>query len=244
MSLLKVCNLSVYYARALVLHHVSLEVRPAECVGVIGPNGAGKTTLLRSISGIKDWKGEITFNGRNLKAVSSQEIVRLGIVQAPEGRHLFPQLSVRQNLELGAFLIKDKNQVAANFQYVMALFPHLRDRNRQLAGTLSGGEQQMVCIGRALMSSPKLLLLDEPSLGLAPRVKEAIAESIRQIQKTGVTILLVEQNVTRTLALTDRGYVLENGKIELSGKSSDLADNAHVRKVFLGVYSDQPGGTE
>jgi branched-chain amino acid transport system ATP-binding protein len=235
MSLLKVCNLSVYYARALVLHHVSLEVRPAECVGVIGPNGAGKTTLLRSISGIKDWKGEITFNGRNLKAVSSQEIVRLGIVQAPEGRHLFPQLSVRQNLELGAFLIKDKNQVAANFQYVMALFPHLRDRNRQLAGTLSGGEQQMVCIGRALMSSPKLLLLDEPSLGLAPRVKEAIAESIRQIQKTGVTILLVEQDAHMALNLAQQVNVIEQGSIAISGRSSDLSEDPRIKSTYLGL---------
>jgi branched-chain amino acid transport system ATP-binding protein len=235
MSLLNIFDLSVHYARALVLHHVNLEVGPTECVGVIGPNGAGKTTLLRSISGIKDWEGEITFEAQSLKNQSSQEIVRLGIVQAPEGRHLFPQLTVRENFQLGAFLIKDKSQIAANLQYVMNLFPHLMDRSRQLAGTLSGGEQQMVCIGRALMSSPKLLLLDEPSLGLAPRIKDAIAESIRQIQNIGVTILLVEQDAHMALDLAQRVNVIEQGTIVMSGQSADLSQDPRIKSTYLGL---------
>lgn len=235
MPLLDILDLSVHYARALVLHHVNLEVRATECVGVIGPNGAGKTTLLRSISGIKDWEGEITFEGRSLKKQSSSEIVRLGIVQAPEGRHLFPQLTVRENFKLGAFLLKDKSQIAKNLQYVLDLFPHLRDRTRQLAGTLSGGEQQMVCISRALMSSPKLLLLDEPSLGLAPRVKDAIADSVRQIQKTGVTILLIEQDAHMALDLAQRVNVIEQGTIVLSGQSADLCEDARIKSTYLGL---------
>jgi branched-chain amino acid transport system ATP-binding protein len=235
MPLLDVCDLSVHYARALVLHNVNLEVWPTECVGVIGPNGVGKTTLLRSISGIKDWEGEITFEGQSLKNQSSHEIVRRGIVQAPEGRHLFPQLSVRENFQLGAFLIKDKPQIGANLQFVMNLFPHLRERSRQLAGTLSGGEQQMVCIGRALMSSPKLLLLDEPSLGLAPRIKDAIAESIRQIQKIGVTILLVEQDAHMTLDLAQRVNVIEQGSIVMSGQSADLSKDPRIKSTYLGL---------
>jgi len=235
MSLLDIFDLSVHYGRALVLYHVNLEVRPTECVGVIGPNGAGKTTLLRSISGIKDWEGEITFEGRSLKNQSSQEIVRLGIVQAPEGRHLFPQLTVWENFKLGAFLIKDKSQVAINLQYVINLFPHLRDRSRQLAGTLSGGEQQMVCIARALMSSPKLLLLDEPSLGLAPRIKDDIADSIRQIQKTGVTILLIEQDAHMALDLAQRVNVIEQGTIVMSGQSADLSEDPRIKGTYLGL---------
>lgn len=235
MSHLEVRELLVHYARALVLDKISLEVKPTECVGVIGPNGAGKTTLLRSISGIKDWAGQIIFNGQSLQKKSSSEIVRLRIVQAPEGRHLFPQLTVRENLELGAFLVKDKKQIAASWEFTMNLFPHLRDRTSQLAGTLSGGEQQMVCIGRALMASPTLLLLDEPSFGLAPLVKEAIIESVRQIQKAGVTILLVEQDAHMALDLAQRVYVIEQGSISMSGNSVDLSQDPRIKSSYLGL---------
>jgi branched-chain amino acid transport system ATP-binding protein len=235
MLLLEIQNLRVRYSHALVLENVSLKVRATECVGVIGPNGAGKTTLLRCISGIKDFEGGISFNGQNLRNFSSSAIVRLGIVQAPEGRHLFPHLNVRENLQLGAFLTKDPKQVAASFQYVMNLFPHLRERLEQFAGTLSGGEQQMVTIGRAIMSSPRLLMLDEPSFGLGPLVKETIADSIKEIQKSGVTILLVEQDAQMAFDLAQQVNVLEEGQISVRGPSAELSEDPRIKSSYLGI---------
>ena len=235
MSLLEINDLSAYYGSALVLHGINLAVESGECVGVIGPNGAGKTTLLRSISGIKDWQGGIVFDGRSLQGLSSSQIVRLGVVQAPEGRHLFPQLTVRENLELGAFLQKQKEKAAYDLKYVLNLFPRLAERQKQLAGTLSGGEQQMLCVGRALMSSPKILLLDEPSFGLAPLIKETIADSVRQIQNRGVTILLVEQDAQMAFELAKRVYVIEEGSISLSGSSAELAEDPRIKSSYLGL---------
>jgi len=235
MALLDIHHLIVHYGLALVLDNVNLEVRDLECVGVIGPNGAGKTTLLRSISGIKDWNGSIKFNDQNLKNMSARDIVKLGIVQAPEGRHLFPRLTLQENLSLGAFLLKDKGKISANFEYVMNLFPPLRERKAQLAGTLSGGEQQMTCIGRALMCSPKFLMLDEPSFGLAPLIKEAIADAVSDVQERGVTILLVEQDARMAFELSDRIYVIEDGTIAMNGNTSELSDNPKIKNSYLGI---------
>ncbi|MCG2777765.1 MAG: ATP-binding cassette domain-containing protein, partial [Desulfobacterales bacterium] len=174
-------------------------------------------------------------DGYDLQNMSSRDIVRLGIVQAPEGRHLFPQLNVRENLEMGAFLIKDKHQAFSNYKYVMNLFPRLRERTNQLAGTLSGGEQQMLTIGRAIMSSPVLLLLDEPSFGLAPLIKETISQTVKEIQKTGVTILLVEQDAFMAFELAERVYVIEEGSICISGKSVELSEDPRIKESYLGV---------
>ncbi|MCG2763540.1 MAG: ABC transporter ATP-binding protein [Desulfarculaceae bacterium] len=235
MPLLEIENLVVRYGSALVLDRVSLAIDNGECVAVIGPNGAGKTTLLRSISALKDWEGKMSFQGRDLAGVSSSQTVALGIVQAPEGRHLFPQLSVRENLELGAFLAKEKAQKDTNYEYVLELFPRLGERLRQMAGTLSGGEQQMLCVGRALMSSPRILLLDEPSFGLAPLIKEAIANAVRQIRAKGTTILLVEQDAHMAFELAQRVYVLEEGHISTTGTSKELSEDPSIRSSYLGL---------
>ena len=235
MPLLEIENLVVRYGSALVLDRVSLGIDNGECVAVIGPNGAGKTTLLRSISALKDWEGGMRFQGEDLSGVSSSRTVSLGIVQAPEGRHLFPQLSVRENLELGAFLAKEKTKKEANYQYVLELFPRLGERLRQMAGTLSGGEQQMLCVGRALMSSPRILLLDEPSFGLAPLIKEAIANAVRQIMAKGTTILLVEQDAHMAFELAQRVYVLEEGHITMTGTSKELSEDPSIRSSYLGL---------
>jgi branched-chain amino acid transport system ATP-binding protein len=235
MALIEIDDLVVHYGSALVLDRVSLAVDQGECVAVIGPNGAGKTTLLRSISALKDWQGRMRFRGQDLSGASSSRVVSLGIVQAPEGRHLFPQLTVRENLELGAFLIKDKAVKAANYDAVLALFPRLGERMRQMAGTLSGGEQQMLCVGRALMASPRILLLDEPSFGLAPLIKEAIAEAVLRVREQGTTILLVEQDAHMAFELAQRVYVLEEGRITNSGPSRELAEDPSVRSSYLGL---------
>jgi len=235
MSLLEIEDLVVYYGSALVLDRIRLTVESSECVGVIGPNGAGKTTLLRSISGIKDWRGKILFEGSSIAGLSSSKIVRLGIVQAPEGRHLFSQLSVKENLRLGAFSLNDSQQIEKNYRFVLELFPRLRERARQLAGTLSGGEQQMLCLGRALMSSPRILMLDEPSFGLAPLMKDAISEAVHQIQERGVTILLVEQDVNMAFDLARRVYVIEKGAIEMSGLSSEISNDPRIKSSYLGL---------
>lgn len=235
MSLLEVKDLVVHYASALVLDQINLNVDVSECVGVIGPNGAGKTTLLRSVSGIKDWEGEILYNGESLQGVPSSQVVAKGIVQAPEGRHLFPELSVRDNLNLGAFSRKDKKEISANYDYALTLFPRLRERLRQMAGTLSGGEQQMLCVGRALMASPRILLLDEPSFGLAPLIKDAIVGAVERIQAKGVTILLVEQDATMAFDLAARVYVIEEGKISMSGLSSEVAGDPRIKSSYLGM---------
>jgi branched-chain amino acid transport system ATP-binding protein len=235
MSLLEIENLVVHYGSALVLDQVALQVSENECVGVIGPNGAGKTTLLRAISGIKDWQGHISFQGKRLAGISCSKVVAMGIVQAPEGRHLFPELTVQENLELGSFQLKSKSEKVANYNSVLELFPRLAERRKQMAGTLSGGEQQMVCVGRALMASPSLLMLDEPSFGLAPMIKEAISQAIRQIMQKGKTILLVEQDVHMAFELAQRVYVLEGGVITLSGTSEALGQDQRIRSSYLGL---------
>ena len=235
MSLLEIENLVVHYGSALVLDRVTLQVSENECVGVIGPNGAGKTTLLRSISGIKDWQGSVSFQGESLVGISSSKVVSRGIVQAPEGRHLFPQLTVQENLELGGFQLKNRSEKASNYNAVLELFPRLAERRKQMAGTLSGGEQQMLCVGRALMASPSILMLDEPSFGLAPKIKEAIAQAVRQIMQKGKTLLLVEQDVHMALELAQRVYVLEGGRITLSGLSEELGQDQRIRSSYLGL---------
>jgi branched-chain amino acid transport system ATP-binding protein len=235
MQLLEVNNLSVRYGQAIALRDISLEISPKECVGVIGPNGAGKTTLLRAISGHLAWDGDIVYKNNSLNGTSTSRIVGQGIVQAPEGRHLFAQLTVAENLEMGAYLIKSRKTIAQNLEFVLELFPRLEERTRQLAGTLSGGEQQMVCIGRALMASPELLMLDEPSFGLAPLVKDVIGESIERIRKRGVAILLVEQDANMAFELSERIYVLEGGVISITGASAELSEDPRVKEAYLGI---------
>jgi branched-chain amino acid transport system ATP-binding protein len=202
---------------------------------LIGSNGAGKSTTLRAISGIlKPKSGSITFNGERIDGVEGHDIVAKGICQSPEGRRIFPKMSVDENLDLGAFLRNDKEGIAADRDRVLELFPRLRERIDQKAGTMSGGEQQMLAVGRALMGSPKLLLLDEPSMGLAPVLVDMIFETIEKINKQGTTILLVEQNALAALNVADRAYVLESGSIKMSGKAKDLISNDEVTKAYLG----------
>ncbi len=229
-------SVDVSYGHVDALSGVSIEVHDGELVTLLGANGAGKTSALMTISGIvRPRGGAVRYGGTDLTRMSAFEIVGLGVIQCPEGRRIFGGLSVLENLRMGAVRRAGRSGVSEDLEFVFSLFPVLDQRRGQSGATLSGGEQQMLAIGRALMAAPRLLLLDEPSLGLAPIVVQSIFRVIRELHRRGVTILLVEQNVTRTLAVTDRGYVLEHGKIELSGKSSDLAYNAHVRKVFLGV---------
>jgi branched-chain amino acid transport system ATP-binding protein len=233
--MLKVDNLEVAYGNIKAIKGISLEVNQGEIVTLIGSNGAGKSTTLRAISGIlKPRKGSITFNGERIDGVEGHEIVAKGICQSPEGRRIFPKMSVDENLDLGAFLRNDKAAIAEDRQRVLELFPRLQERIDQKAGTMSGGEQQMLAVGRALMGSPKLLLLDEPSMGLAPVLVDMIFETIEKINKQGTTILLVEQNALAALNVADRAYVLESGSIKMSGKAKDLISNDEVTKAYLG----------
>jgi branched-chain amino acid transport system ATP-binding protein len=233
--MLKVDNLEVAYGNIKAIKGISLEVNQGEIVTLIGSNGAGKSTTLRAISGIlKPRKGSITFNGERIDGVEGHEIVAKGICQSPEGRRIFPKMSVDENLDLGAFLRNDKAAIAADRERVLELFPRLKERIDQKAGTMSGGEQQMLAVGRALMGSPKLLLLDEPSMGLAPVLVDMIFETIEKINKQGTTILLVEQNALAALNVADRAYVLESGSIKMSGKAKDLISNDEVTKAYLG----------
>lgn len=233
--MLKVDNLEVAYGNIKAIKGISLEVNQGEIVTLIGSNGAGKSTTLRAISGIlKPRGGSITFNGERIDGVEGHEIVAKGICQSPEGRRIFPKMSVDENLDLGAFLRNDKVAIAADRERVLDLFPRLRERIDQKAGTMSGGEQQMLAVGRALMGSPKLLLLDEPSMGLAPVLVDMIFETIEKINKQGTTILLVEQNALAALNVADRAYVLESGSIKMSGKAKDLISNDEVTKAYLG----------
>ena len=233
--MLKVDNLEVAYGNIKAIKGISLEVNQGEIVTLIGSNGAGKSTTLRAISGIlKPRSGSITFNGERIDGVEGHEVVAKGISQSPEGRRIFPKMSVDQNLDLGAFLRNDKAAIAADRERVLDLFPRLRERIDQKAGTMSGGEQQMLAVGRALMGSPKLLLLDEPSMGLAPVLVDMIFETIEKINKQGTTILLVEQNALAALNVADRAYVLESGSIKMSGKAKDLISNDEVTKAYLG----------
>lgn len=233
MHLLEINSLRVLYGKAMALNGLSLSLDEKEIVGVVGPNGAGKTTLLRAISALVPVEGEIFFQGDRIDRHPPHEIVRKGIIHCPERRQLFFDFTVTENLEMGAFLRKDKEKIRADLENVFSLFPVLRERKRQLAGTLSGGEQQMVAIGRSLMSSPRLLLLDEPSVGLSPLVKNLLVEGIKTIWKRGLTVLIVEQDASLTLDLVERVYILEHGKVGLEGKSRDLLNNDEVRRVYF-----------
>jgi len=233
--MLKVENLSVHYGMIQAVRDVSFEVNEGEVVSLIGANGAGKTTILRTLSGlVRPSAGKIQFLGKEIQKMPAQKIVAGGLSQVPEGRHVFPGLTVMENLEMGAFLKKNREENQANLKKVFSRFPRLEERKNQDAATLSGGEQQMLAMGRALMSTPKLLLLDEPSMGLAPIFIQEIFDIIQDIQKQGTTVLLIEQNANKALAISDRGYVLETGKIVLSGTGKELAASDEVRKAYLG----------
>ena len=235
MSMLKVENLSVHYGMIQAVRDVSFEVNEGEVVSLIGANGAGKTTILRTLSGlVRPSAGKIQFLGKEIQKMPAQKIVAGGLAQVAEGRHVFPGLTVMENLEMGAFLKKNREENQANLKKVFSRFPRLEERKNQDAATLSGGEQQMLAMGRALMSTPKLLLLDEPSMGLAPIFIQEIFDIIQDIQKQGTTVLLIEQNAHKALAISDRGYVLETGKIVLSGTGKELAASDEVRKAYLG----------
>jgi branched-chain amino acid transport system ATP-binding protein len=235
MPLLEVEDIHTFYGNIEALKGVSLSVEEGEIVTLIGSNGAGKSTTLRSISGLTaPRKGVIRFDGQEISGVPPQSIVELGISLSPEGRHCFQRMTVRENLELGAYLRRDAN-VGADLERVFDLFPRLKEREKQKAGTMSGGEQQMLAIGRALMANPRLLLLDEPSMGLAPILVERIYETVEEINKQGTTILLVEQNANYALGVSKRGYVLETGSVAISDNSEALRDNPEVQKAYLGT---------
>ena len=234
--MLKVKSIEVFYGDLQALRGVSLEVNRGEVVSILGSNGAGKSTTLMAISGIlKPRRGEILFEQDVIHRYSSSRIVALGIVQIPEGRQIFPTLTVIENLEMGAQFPKAKKMRNETLGWVFKLFPRLEERRGQLAGTLSGGEQQMLAIGRGLMSLPTLLMLDEPSLGLSPLLVKSIFDIIREINRQGTTILLVEQNVFHSLSLSDRAYVLENGSVVMSGTGKDLLTDQHIRQSYLGL---------
>lgn len=235
MAMLEVKNLSVSYGAIEAVKNVSFEVNEGEVVTLIGANGAGKTSILRTISGlVSPSAGEILYLGNDITKVPARKIVADGLAQVPEGRHVFAGLTVMENLEMGAFLKNNKDENAANLKKVFSRFPRLEERKNQDAATLSGGEQQMLAMGRALMSQPKLLLLDEPSMGLAPIFIQEIFDIIQDIQKQGTTVLLIEQNANKALSIADRGYVLETGKIVLSGTGKELLESDEVRKAYLG----------
>lgn len=233
--MLKIDNIHVYYGAIHALKGVSLEVHKGEIVTLIGANGAGKSTTLRTVSGLLAPKsGSISFLGENIAGTPAHEIVKHGISQVPEGRRIFAEMSVQENLEMGAFTRKDKTGVEKDFEIVYNRFPRLKERRKQQAGTLSGGEQQMLAMGRALMSRPKLLLLDEPSMGLAPLLIKEIFSIIEDINREGTTVLLVEQNANMALSIAHRAYVMETGRITLQGAAKELAASEDVRKAYLG----------
>jgi branched-chain amino acid transport system ATP-binding protein len=236
MAFLEVDDIKTYYGNIQALKGISLEVEEGECVTLIGSNGAGKSTTLRSISGLTPPRtGSIRLSGQPIEHLPPQEIVRLGVCQSPEGRKCFQRMSVRENLELGAFLRRDHGAIEKDLSRVFELFPRLDERQGQKAGTMSGGEQQMLAIGRALMGSPKILLLDEPSMGISPILTERIYETIAEINQQGTTILLVEQNANFALEVSKRGYVLETGKVVMSDSSDSLRTNPEVQKAYLGT---------
>jgi branched-chain amino acid transport system ATP-binding protein len=233
---LKVEELTCRYGKVAALRDLSITVNAGELVALIGGNGAGKTTTLKAISGlIAPVAGRITFLGEDITRAAPRHILNLGIAHCPEGRHVFPYMTVAENLEMGCYLRREKSAIAADMAELFARFPILAERRRQAAGTLSGGEQQMLAIARALMSRPKLVLFDEPSLGLAPNLVERTFEIIRNIRARGVTVVLVEQNAFAALELSDRCYVLEQGRVTLAGSGAELLDNPHVRSAYLGA---------
>ncbi|MEM1484727.1 ABC transporter ATP-binding protein [Oscillospiraceae bacterium PP1C4] len=234
--MLKVKDLNVSYGAIHAIHDVSLEVNQGEIVSLIGANGAGKTTILHTITGLKKaTSGEVTLDDKSLFTTESSKIVTLGMAHVPEGRRIFAQMSVAENLEMGAYIIKGKEQVEEDIENVYKHFPRLRERCKQPGGTLSGGEQQMLAIGRAMMSRPKILLMDEPSMGLSPLLVKEIFNIIQELNKTGMTILLVEQNAKMALSIADRAYVLETGKVVMSGNAKDMLADDKVRKAYLGL---------
>ncbi len=235
MALLEVENLHVYYGQIHALKGISLQVEPGKIVTLLGANGAGKSTTLKTISGLlRPRQGRVTLAGEDLTALAPHAIVANGVVQVPEGRRIFGQLTVQENLEMGAYTRTDRSGILADLDRVFTLFVRLKERRGQVAGTLSGGEQQMLAIGRALMGHPQVLLLDEPSMGLAPVLVEQIFETIKDINRQGTTILLVEQNAFMALTVAHRGYVLQTGEIALAGSASELQANEEVRKAYLG----------
>jgi branched-chain amino acid transport system ATP-binding protein len=236
MSLLRVEKLSTGYAGIQVLWDVSLKVDKGECVALIGANGAGKTTLLKTIAGlVKPWKGEIYFEENPISKLEPFEAVKSGIAYVSEEKTLFPYLTVRDNLILGAYSIEDRAKIVSSLDFIFKIFPKLKERQGQLAGKLSGGEQQMCSIARALMAQPRILLIDELSLGLAPVVVDTLMETLRELNKQGLTILLVEQNTEAAFELSSRAYILENGRIVMEGMSSELSNNPYVKEAYLGI---------
>lgn len=233
--MLKVDNIDVYYGAIHAIKGISIEVPKGEIVTLVGSNGAGKSTTLRTISGLmKPKNGTILFEDKNIVGVPAHKIVGMGLCQVPEGRHVFANMSVMENLELGAYLRNDKEGIARDLEDVFKKFPRLLERKDQISGTLSGGEQQMLAMGRALMSRPRLLLLDEPSMGLAPLLVKEIFNIIKEINESGTTVLLVEQNANMALSIADKAYVLETGRIALAGTAQELASSEAVRKAYLG----------
>ncbi len=236
MAILEVDHVHTYYGNIHALKGISFTVAQGEIVTLIGANGAGKTTTLRTISGVlRPRQGYVRLAGEELSVYPPHEIVAKGVVQVPEGRRIFGRLTVTENLEMGAFTVKDRAEIARRMDFVFTIFPRLKERRHQLGGTLSGGEQQMLAIGRALMTQPRILLMDEPSMGLAPVLVESIYEVIRQLNQQGTTILLVEQNAAMALSVARRGYVLETGRIVLEGSAQELAANPQVQAAYLGV---------
>lgn len=235
MAMLEIKDLEVCYGVIRAIKGVSFEVNQGEVIALIGANGAGKTTILHTITGLVPAKsGSILFEGKELTKMPAHKIVSMGMAHVPEGRRIFQQLSVLENLKLGAYTRKDKNEIAQSLKMVYERFPRLEERKNQVAGTLSGGEQQMLAMGRALMSKPRIILMDEPSMGLSPLLVTEIFDIIKVISESGTTVLLVEQNAKKALSIADRAYVLETGNITLSGKASDLMNNESVQKAYLG----------
>ena len=235
MAMLEIKDIEVYYGVIQAIKGISFEVNEGEVIALIGANGAGKTTTLQTITGlISPKKGQITFEGQDITHMPAHKIVSMGMAHVPEGRRVFAQLSVLDNLKLGAFTRKDKEEVEETLTRVYKRFPRLEERKNQIAGTLSGGEQQMLAMGRALMSHPKIILMDEPSMGLSPIFVNEIFDIIQEVSKGGTTVLLVEQNAKKALSIADRGYVLETGRIVLEGNAKELLDNAQVKKAYLG----------
>ena len=234
--MLEIKDLNVFYGAIHALKGVSLTVGDGELVSLLGANGAGKTTALHTISGLLHAaSGSVMLDGKDLQKVPANTIINLGLAHVPEGRHVFARMTVEENLRMGAYIIKDQKKIAENLEKVYGHFPRLKERYRQLAGTLSGGEQQMLATGRALMTDPKIVLMDEPSMGLSPLLVKEIFAIIEELHKSGITILLVEQNAKMALAVSDRAYVLETGTISMEGKASDLAADDRVRKAYLGA---------
>lgn len=234
--MLEVKDVNVFYGAIHAIKGISLTVNDGELVSLIGANGAGKTTTLHTISGLLTaTSGEVTLDGKNLQKVAPNTIINMGLAHVPEGRHVFARMTVEENLRMGAYIIKDQKTIADNLSMVYSHFPRLKERRRQLAGTLSGGEQQMLATGRALMTNPKMVLMDEPSMGLSPLLVKEIFSIIQELHESGITILLVEQNAKMALAVADRAYVLETGTIAMSGPAKALAEDDRVRKAYLGA---------